>query len=623
MPHSHDHELKIDSTTNQFYLVRDDQGAVMYQVIEEVPQYQPNLRFTQTNWIGGHGQVKYRQGDKYFEGQSIDTTQVGKLFLAPEITVVKDDANPLDSEPVGFFWAETIGKWLCFTAGKVYIYDGTDWDAATTTLVRVKQIVEFDGNLYAARGQATPGTWAAGDEYYTSANGSDWTVAALTDCYALGFLVAPNPAGTAENLWKFKTPNELSRTSAIGTQWESPTYIGETANNITNIFLNGDKLYGGKEDSLSWLDSNGGVHSELPDELKVNHSTDNFKYVANWQTSTYFSIQRGIGEMTTSSTYRPISPLTDIEDIGKVGDIVGISSDKDWLYVAIDEGTSTHIYKGRETLIGNQLRWEWCPWIYLGAYTCAAIRVCQHTTTDRRLWFGYTTGSTYATAYVILSDNPLADSAARFCAAGWLRMSYTYGSDPNWDKLWQSAVIEQTRYDSGAETAASSGETVSLKYRDDTDLAVVSTALIAAYSTAGVVETNFSSALTNKRICFELYLASDTNTATPVVTLFQAKGTEKPTTVRIHEAYYKVGDKPSERAKTIRALLRTARSSTTLIKFADLRYGQKTSGTSSGDYVWCVLEPGTPQEVEVKHEKYRQPELAIKVRLREVSFTIS
>uniref|UniRef100_A0A6M3IQJ8 Uncharacterized protein n=1 Tax=viral metagenome TaxID=1070528 RepID=A0A6M3IQJ8_9ZZZZ len=620
---SHDHQLNIAGTAYEFDLVREkDQqgrstGAARYDVIEEVPQYQPSLKFTQTDWIGGHGQVEFKDRTKYFEGQSIDTTQAGKLFLAPEITQKYEGAaGAMDAGVVDFFWAETADKWLCYTASEIYYWDTSNlyWVEATTEVSGVVGMAELNGVVYAARG--------ASNLYYTSTDGITWTITDLTDGYANGFLVAPNPNGTAENLWKFKTPNELSRTTdgtAGGTQWESPTYVGETANNIIKIELVGNKLYVGKEDGLFWVDSNGGTHAELSGELKISHSTDNFKYWANWQTSAYFSVQRGMAEMTTSETYRPVSPLTDIDDIGKVGNIVGITSDREWLYVAVDEGTNTIIYKGREVLESGRLSWQWCPWIFLSTNACATIRVCQHSSTVRWLWFGYGTH----TGYVVLSDNPLADSTARYTTSGWLRGSYIYGTDPMYDKMWQSAVIEQHRVNSGAETAASSGETVSLKYRDDTDLAVVATALIAAYNTAGVVETNFSSALTNKRICFELYLASDTNTATPVVTLFQAKGTEKPTTVRIHEAYYKVGDKPSERAKTIRALLRTARSSTTLIKFADLRYGQKTSGTSSGDYVWCVLEPGTPQEVEVKHEKYRQPELAIKVRLREVSFTIS
>src|SRR3990167_479997 len=162
MPHTNDHELNIDGTAYQFLLARDDSNRAMYQVIEDVPQYQANLRFTQTDWQGGHGQYRYENQDLYFEGQSIDTTQKGCVFLGAEITEVRDDTNELDSAPVGFFWSETASKWLCFTAGKVFLYDGTDWDAATTTLARVTQMVEMNGIIYAARGQATPGTWAAG-----------------------------------------------------------------------------------------------------------------------------------------------------------------------------------------------------------------------------------------------------------------------------------------------------------------------------------------------------------------------------------------------------------------------------------------------------------------------------
>ena len=622
MPHTHDHQLNIGGTAYEFDLVRDDQGSAMYQVIEEIPQYQPNLKFTQTDWIGGHGQYAFEDEDKYFEGQSIDTTQAGRMFLAPLITeVLESDDTELDSAPLGFFWFEAAGKWLCWTTGKIYIY-GTKWTAATTLIAGVLGMAELSGKVYAARGASTA--------YAYSTDGDTWTISDLavttTDKYASGFLVCPNPAGTAEVIWKFIIPNTLYHAAApinaaTGTNnWSSATYVGETSNNIINIFLSADKLYVGKEDGLYWVDSDGGVHAELPDELRVNHSIDNFKYINNWQTSSYFSIQRGMAEMTTSGTYRPISPLTDIDDIGKVGDIVGITSDKDWLYVAMDEGTNTHIYKGRETLTGGGLRWEWCPWVYLGTNACSAIKTCQHTTTDRRLWFGYGTH----TAYVILSDNPLADSAARFCTSGWLKMSYTYGTDPNWDKLWQSVVLEMKRYNSGVETVASSGESVQIKFRDDNDLpSAASTECVAARTSLGVDEVNLTSALHNKRISFEIWLASITNTATPVVTYFQAKGTEKPTTVRINEAYYRIGDKPSERAETIRTLLRTARTSTTLVKFADLRYGQKTSGTASGDYVWCVMMPGFPKEVEVKHEKQRQPELAVQVRLQEVSFTIS
>jgi hypothetical protein len=617
---SYDHQLNINGTSSQYSLVRDDEGRAMYQVTEEIPEHQTTLKFSQKNWVDGHGQYTAGERDMYFEGQSVDTTQEGKIFLGPSITTVQEsDASALDSTPVGFYWAETAGKWLCWTAGKIYSY-GTAWTAATDTVVGVTDIAELNGILYAS----VPGT-----AYYFSTDGGTWSQNDLTDGTANGFIVSPNADGILDVLWKFKAPNELSnttdgRTVALGgEQWETPTYIGDTANNIIDVFLNGDKLYIGKENGLFWLDTSGGVHPLLP-ELAVSHSTDNFKYIAEWQTSAYFSLQKGMGEMTTSKTFRPMGPLTEIDDIGKVGSIVGITSDRDWLYVAVDEGVNTNIYKGREVYKYNEstnsygLYWQWCPWIFLGTDTCSVIKVCQHSTTDRRLWFGY--GN--ATGYVTISDNPLADSNARFCASGWLRMSYTYGTDPIYDKLWQSAVLEVTRYNSGTESTASSGETVEVRYRDDDDIGS-GTSIIGTATTCGVHETNFSSPLNNKRIQYELWLASDTNTATPVVSYFQAKGVEKPTTVRVHEAYYSIGDRPSKRSKISRTLLRAGRDSTTLIKFADLRYGQTTTGTAVGDYVWCIMQAGYPKEVEIKHEKQRQPELAIMVRLQEVSYTIS
>ena len=144
MSSQHDHELKIASTTDQFYLVRDDNGAAMYQVIEDIPIYQPQLQFTQKDWNGGHGQVLFSAEDRYYEGQSIDTTQPGKVFLGPLITEVKEnDGTALDSAPEGFFWAETAGKWLCWTALKIYIY-GTTWTAATTAVSLFRHMTEFN-----------------------------------------------------------------------------------------------------------------------------------------------------------------------------------------------------------------------------------------------------------------------------------------------------------------------------------------------------------------------------------------------------------------------------------------------------------------------------------------------
>ena len=604
----YDHELKVGSDTQQFKLVEGEGGAVMYNIRNIIPQYRDPLRFTQSDWIGGHGSFERRVPDAYFEGQSIDTTQEGRVFLGPLInTVNKTGDVALDSAPVGFIWFTATSEWLCWTAGHVYRYDvgaNGKWTQASTTVAGVTHMAEFKGIIYAGIGTSTL--------YYYSSDGNTWTQTDLTDGYAERFLVTPNPDGTAENLWKFKQPNELSRTTdgravaAGGVQWESPTFVGDTSHNITNIFLQNNKLMAGKEDNLYNIDSNGGTHP-FRDDLKINQSTNNYKYVAEWQTSVYHSEAKGMAEITAYNSYDVMGPLFDIDDIGKVGIPIGIAGDKDWLYSAWDEGTNNIIYKSRE-ILNNQgkLFWQHCPWVFLGANACATIAVAQHSTTDFRLWFGY--GN--ATAYVILTDNPTADSAARFAPSGFLRMSYDYGTDANWDKLWQSAILEVV--------GGASGETVQIKYRKDAETSATST--IAAAATNGIFETNFAAELTSKKIQFEIHLASDTSTATPEVRYFQAKGIEKPTTVRIHEATYAIDDSPSQDAEVLRDLLRTGRTSTTLIRFANLNFEEKTSGTAGTDYVNCVFEPGFPREIEVVHLDGRGVEQAIQIQLREVSF---
>lgn len=679
--YANDHEIKIGSTTKVLTLIRDDDKSAMYQVIEDTPNYQPNIKMTQSDWIGGHGQHDYITGDKYFEGQSIDTTQEGRVFLGPLIHEVKeDDDADLDSAPVDFVWFPATSEWLCATSGKIYRYIADDtgintdealdisetgidcdadatsaipvgsiihiesekmyvtatgttltvvrgflgstaathttnqdiniykWTPASTTVAGVTQLIVFGATVFAAVGASTA--------YKYSTDGITWTTSTLDDPNANYFLVAPNPAGTADVLWKAKTPNEL-KSNTNGTnagtpeQWGSANYIGDTSTNITSIFLANDNFLIGREDNLFHFDSDGGLHP-LMNDLEQNRSTNNFKYVAEWQVAKYFSLGVGMGEITSYSAFEPMGPLTGIDDISKTGTCVGISADKDWVYTAFDEGTNTHIYKGREVRTSGQaggsgLRWEWCPWIYLGTTDCATIKVCNHATTDRRLWFGYGNN----TAFVILSDDPTADSSARFATSGWVRGSYNYGSNQYWDKIMDSLVTETE--------GCSANLAVQPKYRWDAETTAIN--FCSAITTNGTVKTNATTALSCKRIQFELHLTSNASGSTPEVKLFQARGAEKPETFRIHECVYAIGDEPGKSAESLRTFLRGGRTSTSHISFADLRYGEKTSGTAGTDFVYVVMMPGSPQEVEIIHTKNRAPELGLRCRFMEVNYS--
>jgi len=678
---SNDHELKIGSTTKPLKLIRDDNGKALYQVIEDIPEYNRRLTFEQTSWIGGHGQYDFDKDkdDLFLEGQSIDTTQDGKVILGPHIFEVKEsDGTDLDSAPVLFQWFNAVSELLCATTSKIYRYIQVDtgidtdealdtsetgidcdadattaipvgsvihveneqmyvsatgtsltvirgfngttaathttnkdiyiykWTAATTAVAGVTALTEYEDVMYAAIGSSSL--------YYYSTDGDSWTATDLADGYAKHLLVSPNSAATADVLWKSKLPNELTNTTngktvaGGGVAWSTPAYIGDISNNITGLFLVGDRLMIGKEDNLFHYDSNGGLHPLLSD-LKHSRSINNFKYNVDWQTGTYFSLGDGLGEITSYDAFEPMGPLTKIDDIGKKGTVVGLASDKNYLYVAMDEGTNTHIYKGREVRKDGTLRWEWCPFVFLGTNACTAMKVCQHSATDRRLWFGYGTNS----GCVILSDNPLADSTYLYAASGKLRMPYFNGTNQYWDKLWQSIVTETA--------GCTSTIKITPKYRKDAGTSWAS--LTAAITTNGTVKTALTTALSSNKISFGVDLETGTNTITPQLLFFQARGVEKPETVRIYEATYKATSSPSQITTTMRDFLRGGRTSTALIKFADLRFGQTTGGSGSTDYQWVVFEPGYPIEVEVTHEKSRLPELGIQVRMREVSFTIS
>uniref|UniRef100_A0A6H1ZG67 Putative peptidase n=1 Tax=viral metagenome TaxID=1070528 RepID=A0A6H1ZG67_9ZZZZ len=760
---THDHEIVIGSSTYRLNLLRDKDGVAMYNVVEDIPQYQNPLLFTQANWRGGHGQHTFTDPSMYFEGQSIDTTQEGKVFLGPKITevylnalqkqnytsgddgaglfggatwmgqtftpasthtlaavklyltrtpglwpglikvsirattaglptgddlatgvtdgnlvsttkewitipmhgglsltsgtvyaiVVRADAgasttsiswrldgtsptytggqyvsstnsgtswtavssrdflfeewavgaSELDSAPVDLFYASTANVFLAACAQKIYYYNGVGMVAATTNVAGVTHMIEYNGIIYAALG--------ASNKYYYSSDGDTWTLTDLTDGYANKFLVAPNPAGTADVLWKYKTPNELSYTTdgrtvaAGGAQWSSPAYIGDTSTGITNIMLANDNLLVGKKDGLFHYASDAGIHPLMPDLVK-NKSSANFEHFTNFQSSLYFSLAKQMGEMSAYNTSQAMGPLVDVDDINKVGDIAGEASDRDWLYVAVQEGAVVHIYKGRQYRdTSGALRWSWCPWVYLGTNGGNVIRTVSHSETDRRLWFAYSTH----VGYIVLSDNPLADDRAIFAPSGFLRGSYIYGTNPYWDKLFQTVVTETIN--------CSATETVSTKYRKDTDTSA--TALTSAIVTNGVVLTSLSSVLSSKRIQFELHLVTGDFTTTPEVLFFQARGIEKPESIRIHEAVYDISNMLQRRAETFRSNLRTARTTTSLIKFADLRYGDDTAGTAGTDYVWVVMQPSYPQEVEVLQEKGSAPRLGLKVRWQEVT----
>jgi hypothetical protein len=598
---TYDHEVLIGTTKRGLVIARDQNGQALSSIEEKVLEYQDPLYFRQTNWSGGHGQYDFVKKDVYFDGQSIDTTVEGKVFLGPLINVVdEDNDSDLDTPPIcfGYFKSLATPLPLMATTSKIYHLDAGGWDLATTvdgTVAGVTSFHEYNGIMYAARG--TTGA------YLTSTDGLTWTESVLTNHHANGFFTAPNPAGTQDVLWKRENPNQITNTTnghTGGVDWSSPAYIGDTTTNITNIFMVNNYMMIGKTDDMFYYDSDGGVHP-LMTELDTSKSTQNFKYVANWQTGAYFSLVDGLAEITSYNAYDTVGPLTRIDDISKIGTVIALTSDKDWIYCIMDEGTNNIIYKGREVTRNGETKWVWCPWIFLGTNACTCAMVMQHSLTDRRLWFGYGAN----TAYAILSDNPLADSAARFAPAGFVRMSYLNGTSLHYDKMFQQTLVTETE-------DCSATVTVQPKYRKDSGTTME--ILTPIITTNGTVETSLSNPIAGNKFQFEIDLATGASTATPQVLFFQMTGLEKPDVIRIIHATYVAGDTPNMKVSVLRDLLRTARTTTSLIKWADLRF--TPSGTSGTEYSYVVMEPGYPKEVEIFKGKDKGTELGFEVAWR-------
>jgi len=521
-----------------------------------------------------------------------------------------DQDGPIPDEITRFI---SYNDDIYMACGEDLYYTETTWSfqqlydfGATIT-----DLCVFDGKLFVALGGSTA--------YQYSSDGITFTASTLDDPYANLFVSAPSPTGAEWNLWKAVTPNEVKASDNPvngGTQWTTSAYkIGDASSDITRLMLLNENLLVGKEDGLYHLDPEGRVHSLLP-ELQHVKSSVNFKHVTNYKGSLIFSLKKHVAELSSYLTYGLIDPYMDLLDMDVRPECVGVASDYDWLYVAMNDGTNYRIFKGKKTESG----WEWCPLVNLGTSAISNIYVSYYLGTTT-LFHDYYESSTYYNGYVFLSDNPIADSTAGWNAiysfttttSGYLITGWYDAGHRDWTKTFQSVLIE-VKMNSGDMDA---NKKVTLYYEIDESGSWVS--IDTAYTTATAAGTKKYFDLSNvscKKIRFKIQLDTDSTTKTPIVKFFAAYGFVMPTKVQVFDFMVDCS-RPGGTGlnQTLRDFLWGGRDTTSLITLKD----PFQIGTTSSHYVRYL--PGYPRESFITQEQGKQALPVVHVKAYKVDWS--
>jgi len=495
--------------------------------------------------------------------------------------------------------------------GGIYMYQ--IWEAPS----RISSMAWYDSKLFIALNGAT---------YYYYDSYDTFTESTLTDNDATIFIVTQNVTKTDSILWKADANEIASSSNPVngGEQWTSPAYVGDgVRSSIETLMLSpsGTLLVGLDTGLIYEYNSDGGLDLLYqPNELShaftgLNGAFDSQMGQTHFQNNLYFITENSVLEITSYGSIREIGPLNFPTESIDATDYwpfySGITSNVNGLYIAVTyEGPDpytdnyTVIYKSKPTSDGV---FNWSPLVKVDVAVAA-------------LWLGLTVSSStmlywnndYDFGTAALLDNPLATGSSN-TTGGYLRTSYDYGTHPNWDKIITSVIIETA----GCSDALY-GASVSVSYLKDED--TTATEIVSTIDTNGIQKIDLSTPITGKRFSYEIHLDTDTSGLIPTVRYFEVLGVEKPTLYRLHQCVYKLGADPDEAVKTIRDFLRGGRTTTDLIKFADLRFDETTSGTAGTNYYYVTME-SEPQIEEIYNEKTGEPDLAIRVTFRETNFT--
>lgn len=500
-----------------------DPAQFAHKQYEGDPRYSAfvNLStFAQDDFSGGYGKRRYglsdsdERRDRTYRVENVDTSHRG--FVCPAFRV----ESVSFSYRVGQF-LEFRGALYCATSGGVY--KQTDFDNNTWTCVlplsmptvQPSAMAVFSGTtgtptLYLAPARAGLG-------FFYSSDGQTWSNQSTT--YTVAFFRAAGGDGSttgAELLLLGAWPNTV-RSSADGSTFGSPYYIGDADSEITSLFDFDDYWFVGKKTGMFVIFSNGRVK---PLTREVLRSELNCRAVTSWGNLLWYNIGQGLHVFTggqllnlgAEESLRFEEPSCDEGELsGEITCLCG--AHPRWLFAVLKTLSGKHYLCKYD---GDPERGRgWHPiWTPGGTAEITALYWHQPPGAKPRLMMGiWDPGGGGAIAYMTFSDlseDGIMDPACKFQSYGWVELPAHALNLPNIEKAYVSFYADvQHRYiEDGAVVlgADPTGETfVDLIYSVDDG----SERTLARVRDTGLIYRTFPVPTTGRWMRLKLGLGSD------------------------------------------------------------------------------------------------------------------
>ena len=495
-------------------------GDKGHEVLDEDLSQGGPVSFSTEDW--GKGLLTAENGDEhtgtpqYLSARGVDAAFPHQLIIQPRaVTVaVANGQTAIGSAPlkqVDFTPSGgSLNTYMITSSGR-YVYKLSNGEWTVTRDLGVG-LGATDIHVHGARlGIA----YSSGFQH--TADDSSWTTD-NTDADRFGTLGA--------TIWRVIRPNSAYSSTAFNGSWTTAYSIADSTYNINSIVGVEQLLLIGKEDGIYTLDAEGTVVPFTP-ELRPQANT-NFaalRAAITFNGDYYFRTLNGVVQISAADGMKHRVGLDQLAspDLPTVV-VQALAADDRYLY-ALCNNTGANLIIMRRSIGGS---WH----VFYADYT-AGTKQGQHISVSGALGYPalffsyYDNSSTYTTKYIRLSThhNPLRDTSYQFDTTSqnyWIRLG-RYGSAD------APIIFDQCDVQSRALTASI---TVTPYYSVDGGAV---TQFGSSSATASPLATIIpATPPSGHKWDFYLYLVTNDNTISPVVTGVTFKGWRRPARRKVH-----------------------------------------------------------------------------------------